>query len=153
MIIKNEIKLGNNHYAIHSKNEPGSSYYDRYCEYQIIGDYKFMISKTVCDDMDKNDIDIYVLKINGTDKMSGENGYMINYYVTDNSVRVIHRDINDGHTNQKTCILSGDDYFEAITYINDMFEQYSDDLNLSDKAMNFYEEVMSKVSLVRKYAV
>ena len=46
MIHKQENNIGQTYYKVHSYSDPNEEVYDRVCEYQIIDNIKFEISKT-----------------------------------------------------------------------------------------------------------
>lgn len=153
MIHKDEKKIGKTYCISRSYDLENKEAYNRFCEYQIIDNVKFEISKAFSKDMELNDISVKVVEVTGFEHMNGEYGYEIRCYLTNDQVDFIRRNINDGHTNQDTKILYGDDIFEALDYIMNNFEKYSDQLIISDEAMEIYSQLLKKTMVVEKYAI
>lgn len=153
MIHKQENNIGQTYYKVHSYSDPNEEVYDRVCEYQIIDNIKFEISKTFSEKMEMDDISVKVVKVTGYEHICGEEGYEIRYYLPEDKIDYIKRYSNDGHTIQNHDLLYNDDVFEALNYVTSNFEQYSEQLILSDEVMKIYEQLLNKAMVVTKNAI
>lgn len=150
MIHKQENNIGQTYYKVHSYSDPNEEVYDRVCEYQIIDNIKFEISKIFSEKMEMDDISVKVVKVTGYEHMCGEEGYEIR---SEDKIDYIKRYSNDGHTIQNHDLLYNDDVFEALNYVTSNFEQYSEQLILSDEVMKIYEQLLNKAMVVTKNAI